>query len=165
MSIDCPSGTSIEVGAFKAGIRYLVNFSVVRKINFSFIVLNHVNNAHSIRKITGLPYETLLTKIFQHLEVPISDEFSISQKPTDTINLSTLKKMKIVKEQGQWVAKTKEFDTESGISTLPFEGNEVMEDIGQDEEYAHLPSPPHDIPRLSMPGFTFSEDHYNLLNG
>ncbi|KAL2542470.1 Uncharacterized protein Adt_03448 [Abeliophyllum distichum] len=99
----------------------------------------------------------------------MSDKISISKKSTDTINLSTIKRMKIIKEQGQWMAKTKEFDTESGPSTLPFEGDEVVGDNGQDEEDVPLRSPPQDIPRSSFPpssfSFTFSEDHYNLLNG
>ncbi|KAL2491723.1 Uncharacterized protein Adt_27351 [Abeliophyllum distichum] len=98
----------------------------------------------------------------------MSDDVSISQKPTDIINLSTLKGMKIVKEPRKWVAKTKEFDTESGPSTLPLERDEAMEVDGQDEKDAPFRSPPHDIPRSSITStsfsFNFSEDYYNLLN-
>ncbi|KAL2474396.1 hypothetical protein Adt_35132 [Abeliophyllum distichum] len=46
--------------------------------------------------------------------------------------------MKIVKEDGQWVAKTKGSDVESGPSTLPFEGNEKMEEVDDEED-----APPH----------------------
>ncbi|KAL2498096.1 Uncharacterized protein Adt_23646 [Abeliophyllum distichum] len=111
----------------------------------------------------------LVTKIFLHFEVPTSDEIFISQKPTDTINLSTLKRIKIIKEQGKWVAKTKRFDTESGPSKLPSECDEAMRDNNQDEEDTPPPSPLRGIPRSSFPSsssnFTFSKDHYNLLNG
>ncbi|KAL2525956.1 berberine bridge enzyme-like 13 [Abeliophyllum distichum] len=99
----------------------------------------------------------------------MNDEIFISQKPTDTINLSTLIRMKIVKEQGQWVAKTKGCDTESTPSMLPFEGDGAMRDDSQDKEDAPPLSPPRDIPRSnfssSSSGFTFSKDLYNLMNG
>ncbi|KAL2526636.1 Uncharacterized protein Adt_11690 [Abeliophyllum distichum] len=117
----------------------------------------------------GLLYGILLIKIFHYFEVLISNEISISQKPTDTINISTLKRIKIVKEQGQWVAKAKEFDTESRSSMLHFEGDKAMGGNSQDEEDAPHLSPHSDIPSSHIPssssGFTFSKDHYNLLNG
>ncbi|KAL2486830.1 Uncharacterized protein Adt_31586 [Abeliophyllum distichum] len=98
----------------------------------------------------------------------MSDEISISQKPTDTINLGTLKRMKIVKEHEQWVAKTKGFDMESGPSTLSFEGDEAMDDDGQDGKDLSPPSSIHEMPQSSFPSsssdFTFFNDHYNLLN-
>ncbi|KAL2491498.1 Protein kinase domain-containing protein [Abeliophyllum distichum] len=62
---------------------------------------------------------------------------------------------------GQWVAKSKGFDDESGPSTLPFEG----EDMDADED-APPPSPPR--PRSHQPSSStsgFNDDHFNLLNG
>ncbi|KAL2517718.1 hypothetical protein Adt_13965 [Abeliophyllum distichum] len=72
-------------------------------------------------------------------------------------------------EDGQWVAKTKGFDAESGPSTLPFEGGEKMDKDG-DEEDTPLPSHPRErasshMPSSSTSDFSFTEDHYNLLNG
>ncbi|KAL2518420.1 Uncharacterized protein Adt_14667 [Abeliophyllum distichum] len=67
--------------------------------------------------------------------------------------------MKIVKENGQWVAKSKGFDDESGPSTLPFEGGEDMDDDNNDH-----PSRPRSKRPLSST-FGFTEDHFNLLNG
>ncbi|KAL2461378.1 hypothetical protein Adt_44798 [Abeliophyllum distichum] len=52
----------------------------------------------------------------------LHDSVALLPKETDTINTFTLKQMKIFKEDGQWVAKSKGFDDESGPSTLPFEG-------------------------------------------
>ncbi|KAL2454164.1 berberine bridge enzyme-like 13 [Abeliophyllum distichum] len=66
--------------------------------------------------------------------------------------------MKIFKEDGQWVAKSKGFDDESGPSTLPFEGEEM-----DDDEDEPPPRPRTQRPSSSTSGFT--EDHFNLLNG
>ncbi|KAL2505946.1 berberine bridge enzyme-like 13 [Abeliophyllum distichum] len=68
--------------------------------------------------------------------------------------------MKIFKEDGQWIAKSKGFDDESGPSTFPFEGGEEMdeiEDAPPTRPRSHRPSP-------STYRFTFTEDHYNHLN-
>ncbi|KAL2517815.1 Uncharacterized protein Adt_14062 [Abeliophyllum distichum] len=78
--------------------------------------------------------------------------------------------MKIVKENGQWVAKTKGFDAESRPSTLPFERCEVIDEDDVDEEDAPYLSYPSDVPSSHMlssftSSFSFTEDHYNLLNG
>ncbi|KAL2541826.1 berberine bridge enzyme-like 13 [Abeliophyllum distichum] len=73
----------------------------------------------------------------------------------------TVKYMKFFKEDGQWVAKTKGFDYESGPSTLPFESGEEMDA----DEDAHSPRLRSHRPSSSIFGFTFTEDHYNLLNG
>ncbi|KAL2517608.1 berberine bridge enzyme-like 13 [Abeliophyllum distichum] len=69
--------------------------------------------------------------------------------------------MKIFKEDGQWVAKSKEFDDELGPSTLPFEDGE---EIDEDEDDP-LPRPRSHRPLSSTSNFTFTEDHYNILNG
>ncbi|KAL2462102.1 berberine bridge enzyme-like 13 [Abeliophyllum distichum] len=69
--------------------------------------------------------------------------------------------MKIFKENGQWVAKSKRFDDELGPSTLPFEGEDL-----HDDENALPSSPPR--PRSQRPSSStsdFNEDHFNLLNG
>ncbi|KAL2466045.1 Uncharacterized protein Adt_41896 [Abeliophyllum distichum] len=111
----------------------------------------------------------ILTKIFHHFEIYFRDEVVINPKPTDTINIHILKHMKIVKEDGQWVVKTKGFDTESEPSTLPFEDGEEM-DEADDEENASPQSHPRDIPSSLVPSsfissFSFTKDHYNILNG
>ncbi|KAL2491619.1 Uncharacterized protein Adt_27247 [Abeliophyllum distichum] len=124
-------------------------------------MLLHMNTVHRGHRPMALPYGMILTKIFQHHQVSFHDEVVISLKPTDTINILTLKQMKIFKENGQWVAKSKGFDDESGPSTLPFEG----EDMDADED-APPPSPPR--PRSHQPSSStsgFNEDHFNLLNG
>ncbi|KAL2493337.1 Uncharacterized protein Adt_28965 [Abeliophyllum distichum] len=126
-----------------------------------------MNTIHRTHRVTALPYSMILTKIFRYLEISFHDEVALNPKPTDTINILTLKSMKIIKEDGQWIAKTKEFDAESRSSTLPFEGGE---DMDKDNDEEDVPSTSH--PRLSLhrpssstSGFTFIEDHYNFLNG
>ncbi|KAL2492051.1 Uncharacterized protein Adt_27679 [Abeliophyllum distichum] len=103
----------------------------------------------------------ILTKVFEHFGVSIHDSFVLIPKVTDTINISTIKRMKIFKEDGQWIAKSKGFDDESGPSTLPFEGGEEMDE----DEDEPPPRPRSNRPTSSTSGFTFTEDHYNLLNG
>lgn len=43
------------------------------------------------------PYGMLLTKFFKHFDIPLNDEKFVKLRPTDTINIQTLKRMKIVK--------------------------------------------------------------------
>ncbi|KAL2480791.1 berberine bridge enzyme-like 13 [Abeliophyllum distichum] len=59
------------------------------------------------------------------------------------------------------MAQSKGFDDESGHSTLPFEGGEEMDE----DEDEPLPRPRSNRLSSSTSGFTFTEDHYNLLNG
>ncbi|KAL2461675.1 Uncharacterized protein Adt_45095 [Abeliophyllum distichum] len=97
------------------------------------------------------------------------DKVVISLKSTDTINIHTITRMKIVKENRQWVAKTKGFDAEYRPSTMPFEGGEAMDEDDHDEEDAPSPSHPSNLPSShilssSSSSFFFSEDYYNLLN-
>ncbi|KAL2542186.1 hypothetical protein Adt_03164 [Abeliophyllum distichum] len=67
---------------------------------------------------------------------------------------------------GQWVAKIKGFDVESVPSTLPFERGEAMDEDDHDEEDAPTSSHPSDLRSSHIPSsFSFSEDHYNFLNG
>ncbi|KAL2458233.1 Uncharacterized protein Adt_00690 [Abeliophyllum distichum] len=119
----------------------------------------HMSCVLSGTRPKALPYGMILTKIFQHFEVSFRDSVALVPKATDTINILTLKRMKIFKENGQWVAKSKGFDDESGPSTLPFEGEEMDED-------ASPPSPPR--PRSHRPSSSASdvnEDQFNLLSG
>ncbi|KAL2506086.1 Uncharacterized protein Adt_21707 [Abeliophyllum distichum] len=67
--------------------------------------------------------------------------------------------MKIFKDDGQWVAKSKGFDDESDPSTLPFEGGEEM------DEYGVVPPPRPRSQRPLSSTSSFTEDYFNLLNG
>ncbi|KAL2526908.1 Uncharacterized protein Adt_11962 [Abeliophyllum distichum] len=131
-----------------------------RKLDFPYIMLQHMNSVLSGTRPKALPYSMILTKIFEHFGVSVHDSVALLPKATDTINISTLKCMKIFKEDGQWVSKSKGFDDESGPSTLPFEGGEKM-DKNEDEP---PPRPRSNRPTSSTSSFTFTEDHYNLLN-
>ncbi|KAL2512507.1 Uncharacterized protein Adt_18107 [Abeliophyllum distichum] len=91
------------------------------KLYFSYIMIQQMNCILSGTRAKALPYGMILTKIFQHFDVPVRDSVVLLPKATDTINTLTFKQMKIFKEDGQWVAKSKDFDDESGPSTLPFE--------------------------------------------
>ncbi|KAL2525939.1 Uncharacterized protein Adt_10993 [Abeliophyllum distichum] len=132
-----------------------------RKLDFPYIMMQHMSCVLSGTRPKALPYGMILTKIFQHFEVSFRDSVALVPKATDTINILTLKRMKIFKENGQWVAKSKGFDDESGPSTLPFEG----EDMDADED-APPPSPAR--PRSHQPSSSASgvnEDQLNLLSG
>ncbi|KAL2526222.1 Uncharacterized protein Adt_11276 [Abeliophyllum distichum] len=118
-----------------------------------------MNSVISGTRPKALPYGMILTKVFDYFGVSIHDSVTLLPKATDTINISTLKCMKIFKEDGQWVAKSKGFDVESGPSTLPFEGGEEMD---EDED---VPPPRPRSQRPSSSTFGFTEVHFNLLNG
>ncbi|KAL2471027.1 Uncharacterized protein Adt_39163 [Abeliophyllum distichum] len=128
------------------------------KLNFSYIMFQHMNCILSGTRAKALPYGMILTKNFQHFKVLVRDSVTLLPKATNTINTLTLKRIKIFKQDGQWVAKSKGFDDESGPSTLPFEGKEM--DVDEDEP---LPRPCSQ--RSSSSAFEFTEDHFNLLNG
>ncbi|KAL2485480.1 Uncharacterized protein Adt_30236 [Abeliophyllum distichum] len=129
-----------------------------RKLDFSYIMIQHKNCVLSGARAKALPYDMILTKIYQHFDVSFRDSVTLFSKATDTINTLTIKRMKIFKEDGQWVAKSKGFDNESGPSTLSFEGEEI--DVN---EYEPPPRPRSQKPSSSTSGLT--EDHFNLLNG
>ncbi|KAL2471296.1 Uncharacterized protein Adt_39432 [Abeliophyllum distichum] len=98
------------------------------KLDFSYIMMQHMSCVLSSTRPKALPHGMILTKIFQHFKVSFRDSIAVLPKATDTINVLTLKRMKIFKENGQWVAKSKSFDDESGPSTLPFEGEDMDKD-------------------------------------
>ncbi|KAL2453905.1 Uncharacterized protein Adt_48593 [Abeliophyllum distichum] len=120
-----------------------------------------MNTIHRGHRTMALPYGMILTKIFQHHQISFCDEVVIYPKLTDTINIRTLRRMIIIKEDGQWVAQSKGFDDESGPFTLPFEGGEEMDE----DEDEPSPRPSSQRPSSSSSGFTFTEYHYNLFNG
>ncbi|KAL2518368.1 Uncharacterized protein Adt_14615 [Abeliophyllum distichum] len=132
-----------------------------RKLDFPYIMIQHMNSVLSGTRSKVLPYDMILTKVFEHFGVSVHDSVTLLPKATNTINISTLKRMKIFKGDGQWVAKSKGFDDESGPSTLPFEGGEEMdEDVDEPP-----PRPRANRPTSSTSGFTFTEDYYNIPNG
>ncbi|KAL2532184.1 Uncharacterized protein Adt_05535 [Abeliophyllum distichum] len=122
-----------------------------RKLNFPYIMLQPMNFVLRGTRPKALPYSMILTKVFEHFGVSVHDSVVLLPKATDTINISTLKRMKIFKEDGQWVAKSKGFDDESGPSTLPFEGGEEM-----DEDEDEPPSRPRSIGRRPPPSASLS---------
>ncbi|KAL2498893.1 Uncharacterized protein Adt_24443 [Abeliophyllum distichum] len=128
------------------------------KLDLSYIMIQHMSCVLSGSRAKVLPYGMILTKIFQHFEVSVHISVVLLPKATDIINTLTLKRMKIFKEDRQWVEKTKGFDDESGPSTLPFEGEEI--DVDEDEP---PPRPRSQQPSSSSSSFT--EYHFNLLNG
>ncbi|KAL2491773.1 Protein kinase domain-containing protein [Abeliophyllum distichum] len=70
-----------------------------RKLDFSYIMILHMNCVLSGTRAKALPYGMILTKNFQHIEVPIRDSVALLPKATDTIKTITLKR-KIFKEDG-----------------------------------------------------------------
>ncbi|KAL2486530.1 Uncharacterized protein Adt_31286 [Abeliophyllum distichum] len=124
-------------------------------------MLNHMDSVLYGTRLMALPYRMILPKIFQHFKVSFYDVVALLPKTTDTITTLILRCMKIVKEDGQWVAKSKGFDNELGPSTLPFEGGKEMDEDKDD------PPPRPSSHRLSSStsSFTFTEDHFSLLNG
>ncbi|KAL2542536.1 Protein kinase domain-containing protein [Abeliophyllum distichum] len=134
-----------------------------RKIDFSYIMLQHISCVLSGTRPKTLSHRMIFTKNFQHFDISFRDSVTILPKAMDTINVLTLKRMKFFNKNGQWVAKSKWFDDKWGPSTLPFEGKDI-----HDDEDAPLSSPPRlgsHRPSSSTSDFTFTEDHYNLLNG
>ncbi|KAL2531183.1 Uncharacterized protein Adt_04534 [Abeliophyllum distichum] len=124
-------------------------------------MIQHMTSVLRGTRPKALPYRMILTKKIQHFEISFRDSVAVLPKATDTINIFTLKRMKIFKENEQWVAKSKGFDDESGPSTLPFESEDI-----HDDEDAPLPSPTR--PQSHRPSSStsgFNEDHFNLLNG
>ncbi|KAL2505361.1 hypothetical protein Adt_20982 [Abeliophyllum distichum] len=103
-----------------------------RKLDFSYIMLQHMNSVLSGTQPKALSYGMILAKIFQHFEVSFRDSVVLFPKAIDTINNLTLKCMNYFKEDRQWVVKSKEFDDELGPSTLPFEGCEEMDEDEDD---------------------------------
>ncbi|KAL2542854.1 hypothetical protein Adt_03832 [Abeliophyllum distichum] len=93
--------------------------------------------------------------------VSFHDSVTLPPKATDTINTTTLKCMKIIEKDEQWVAQSKGFDDELGPSTLSFEGGEEMDEAEDEDE--PLPKPRSQRPSSSTSYFT--EHHFNLLNG
>ncbi|KAL2542545.1 Uncharacterized protein Adt_03523 [Abeliophyllum distichum] len=91
-------------------------------------MLHHMDFVLSGTRPKALLYKIILTKVFQHFEVSFRDSVALLPEAIDTINTLTLKRMKIFKKDGQWVAKFKIFDDELGPSTLPFEGGEEMDE-------------------------------------
>ncbi|KAL2526580.1 Uncharacterized protein Adt_11634 [Abeliophyllum distichum] len=69
------------------------------KIDFSYIMLQHMSCALSGTRPKALPYGMILTKIFQHFDIFFRDSVTILSKSTDTINVLTLKRMKILKKK------------------------------------------------------------------
>ncbi|KAL2504653.1 Uncharacterized protein Adt_20274 [Abeliophyllum distichum] len=101
---------------------------VGRKLDFPYIMLNHKDSVICGTRPKALPYRMILIKIFHHFKVFFCDAIVLLPRSTDTINTLTFKRMKIFKDDGQWIAKSKVFDDELGPSTLPFEGGEEMDE-------------------------------------
>ncbi|KAL2525855.1 Uncharacterized protein Adt_10909 [Abeliophyllum distichum] len=120
------------------------------KLDFPYIMLQHMNSVLSGTRSKALPYGMILTKVFEHFEVSIHDLIALFSKATDTINISTLKRMQIFKDDGQWVAKSKGFDDELGPFTLPFEGGKEMDKMRMSNRQDH-DQIGHRPPLLALP--------------
>ncbi|KAL2518105.1 Uncharacterized protein Adt_14352 [Abeliophyllum distichum] len=117
------------------------------------------------------------TKTIQHLEEynPVEACLHVTGKHFETLERLSANQLTLTcrvlhniiahiilsrKEDGQWVAKCKGFDDESGPFTLPFEGGEEMDEDEDDP----LPRLRSHRPSSTTSIFTFTEDHYNILN-
>ncbi|KAL2512542.1 Uncharacterized protein Adt_18142 [Abeliophyllum distichum] len=89
---------------------HLDSIFVGRKLDCPYIMLHHLDSVLRGTRPKALHYGMILTKIFQHFEVSFRNAIALLPKNTDTINTLTLKRMKIFKEDGQWVTKSKGFD-------------------------------------------------------
>ncbi|KAL2505880.1 zf-RVT domain-containing protein [Abeliophyllum distichum] len=118
---------------------------------------------HNIIAHIIVPRKGLLDEV-NHYDVFLLDSILIGQK----LDLSyiMLQHMNSVhsgtrpKRTGNGWQSPREFDDESGLSTLPFEGGEKMDDDDEDE-----PPPRPRSQRPSSSTFGFTEDYFNLLNG
>lgn len=128
----------------------LDSFLVGRKLDFPTIALGLMKLIHTSRYSKALPYVTLLTKNFKHFNVSLEGEAIIKPHPTDIINIQTLKRMKIFKTQGQWVAYTRGFDPALGLSTLPFEDEEEAKKTSHYSRIHHQLVPLHLLPEDSL---------------
>ncbi|KAL2526153.1 Uncharacterized protein Adt_11207 [Abeliophyllum distichum] len=70
-----------------------------RKFDFSYIMIQHMTSVLSGIRPKVLPYRMILTRIFQHFEISFRDPVAVLPKATDTINILTLKRMKIFKKK------------------------------------------------------------------
>lgn len=80
-----------------------------------------------------------------------------------------MKRMKIVKEHGQWVAHTNGFDPTSSPFTLSFE-EEVEVEPESEPNVLEVLTPAFDFPGSNTPHLsrgrsTFTEELYNLIHG
>lgn len=101
----------------------------------------------------------------------LNGKISIYQHATDKINVSTLKRIKIVKDQEKWVTRTNGSDMESGHSTLPFEGDETMlgDDQNEEDTTTSLILNPLMTFRAQvfhrLPSIFITDNFFNILNG
>lgn len=141
----------------------LDSFLVNRKLDFPALVIETMEHVHTSRKIKALPYGVLLTKIFKHFHVSLDNEPFVKSRPIDTINIKIFARMRITKENSQWVVHTKGFDPTLGPSTLAFEGDD-------EDDFNDAQIPPSDIlsssgPRPSSRGNSMTKDQFNIFNG
>ncbi|KAL2492480.1 Uncharacterized protein Adt_28108 [Abeliophyllum distichum] len=66
-----------------------------RKLDFSYIMIQHMTSVLSGTRPKALLYVMIFTKIFQHFEISFRDSVAVLPKATNTINILTLKQMKI----------------------------------------------------------------------
>ncbi|GAV85563.1 hypothetical protein CFOL_v3_28999 [Cephalotus follicularis] len=81
---------------------------ILSKIEFCFplLMLNTMVRAFS-RKKSVLPFESILTKVFQHHQIRIEGEIAKKLKKEDTYNKSTMNRMGWKKQEGIWTYCTK----------------------------------------------------------
>ncbi|KAL2476154.1 Uncharacterized protein Adt_36890 [Abeliophyllum distichum] len=57
-----------------------------RKLDFSYIMLQHMNFVLSGTRPKAFPYDMILTKVFEHFGVFVHDSVALLPKATNTIN-------------------------------------------------------------------------------
>ncbi|KAL2486962.1 Uncharacterized protein Adt_31718 [Abeliophyllum distichum] len=62
-----------------------------RKLDFLYIMIQHMSCVLSGTRAKTLPYGMILTKIFQHFDISFRNLVVLLSKATDTINILTLK--------------------------------------------------------------------------
>ncbi|KAL2532590.1 Uncharacterized protein Adt_05941 [Abeliophyllum distichum] len=134
--INTPMSSSVKLDKDKQGTSVDVTKYRGRKLDFSYIMLQHMNSVLNGTRPKALHYGMILTKVFEHFGISVHDSVALLPKPTDTINISTLKRP----------------------YTLSFEGGEEMDE----DEDETPPRPRSNRLMSSTSDFTFTEDHYNL---
>ena len=123
-----------------------------RKVNLGFLIIQHMTNIVLISTHSVLPYDMLLTTVFQHFDIDLDGETDIKiGKTSDAIDHSSISQLWYELEKSQWVLKTLRVPT-------------VAED-GNDEEVAmDIPPPSPSAAHFPTDGVGFSAALFNYAS-